>query len=96
MGRRAKGWLICPKRAKGNFVPYYILVATFKLLLTRERANWVWRQDHESGIVDAILSYQLFDQQVTEICFSLRIELEKQVKKKKKKKTFYQWFKEIP
>ena len=54
--------------------------------MTRERANWVWRQDHESGIVDAILSYQLFDQQVTEICFSLRIELEKQVKKKKKKK----------
>ena len=52
--------------------------------MTRERANWVWRQDHESGIVDAILSYQLFDQQVTEICFSLRIELEKQVKKKKK------------
>ena len=56
--------------------------------MTRERANWVWRQDHESGIVDAILSYQLFDQQVTEICFSLRIELEKQVKKKKKKKRF--------
>ena len=36
--------------------------------------------------MDAILGYQLFDQQVTENCFSLRIELEKQLKKEKKKK----------
>ena len=67
-------------------------VATFKLVLTCERPNWVWRQDHESGIVDAILGYQLFDQQVIENCFSLRIELKKQVKHKK---SFYQWFEEI-
>ena len=70
----------------------YILVATFKLVLTCERPNWVWRQDHESGIVDAIFGYQLFDQQVIENCFSLRIELKKQVKHKK---SFYQWFEEI-